>query len=511
MSSSHNLLLLPAEILLHIGQHLDRQSLYASIQTSTLLYNTYTPLLWRHITLDDASEHQVRFKALQARVDHVYDLALKTFLPSHYTLAFPRLVSLSLLNEYSFLGAQAFVKRNPTIKDLLIIDRQSLPTKEFWEAVYSQWYQPRTLTVQELNVPERAAGAFWKACSRFEILHLVLHAPPTSLPKDLSFPLVTRLNLKLDHLRSEPFPPEEQLALIKACPSLTSLCWSLDHFESPMLQFQEALAQQTWTQLTDLELRGSTHLDADMAAVMDSLAPLGRLVLSGCSFGPLTFSKLKERHFMSLEVLDVVECEGFTSAMAVEVLSRCPHLQEFRCPHIQLKDLVQEQQQDQEQHQKQEQSFACQQYLKRLDTFISKNETDPTDWTDKALERLSTLTQLEYLSLYPGQPDSECQTQIQEQQHSISNHNGSILDICLETGLDRLSSLSRLQFFGFGDSSLRMGLEEAQWIVQSWKQLKTVMGNFSSVDGYSMDQEEKVAVMFEQRGITHLKTQSNIK
>ncbi|KAG0379803.1 hypothetical protein BGX24_011662 [Mortierella sp. AD032] len=365
--------------------------------------------------------------------------------------------------------------------------------------------------IQELNVPERAAGAFWKACSRFESLRLSLHAPPASLPKGLSFPLATHLNLKLDHLRSEPFPPEEQLALIKACPSLTSLCWSLDHFESPMLQFQEALAQQTWTQLTDLELRGSTHLDADMAAVVDSLAPLRRLVLSDCSFGPLTFSKLKERHFMSLEILDVVGCEGFTSAMAMEVLSRCHRLQDFRCPHIQLKDLIQEQQQDQEQQQKQEQSFACRHYLKRLDTFVSKNETDPTDWTDKALERLSTLTQLEHLSLHPGQHDSECQPHIQEQQHSSSNRNGSILDIRLETGLDRLSSLSMLQSFGFGDSSPRMGLGEAQWMVQSWKQLKIVVGNFSSADGYSMDEKEKVAVMFEQRDITHLNIHNNAK
>ncbi|KAF9900689.1 hypothetical protein EC991_007029 [Linnemannia zychae] len=497
MPTSHNLLHLPGEILLHIGQHLDRPSLYASIQASTLLYNTYTPLLWRHITLDDASEHQVHFKALQARVDHVYDLALKTFLPSYYSLTLPRLVSLSLLNDYSFLCAPAFVRRNPTIRDLFIIDRQSLPTKEFWEAVYSQWNQPRTLTVQELNVPDRAAGAFWKACSRFETLHLSLHVPSTSLPKDLAFSQVTHLSLKLDHLRSEPFLPEEQLAFIKACPSLASLCWSLDHFESPMLQFQEALSHQTWTNLTDLELRGSTHLDADMAAVMDSLPPLRRLVLSRCSFGPLTFAKLKERHFSSLEVLDVTGCEGFTSAMAMEVLSKCPRLQGFSCPYIQLKDLVQKQ----EQHR--EKLFASHNYLRHLDTFISKDPTDPSDWTVKAMERLSTFTKLEHLSLCPGQLEPECQTQTPEPQHTTTNRNGNILEISLASGLDRLSSLSKLSFFEFGDSSSMMGREEAQWMVQSWRQLKTVVGNFSLAD------EAELAVLFEQRDITHLNIQSS--
>ncbi|KAG0302492.1 hypothetical protein BGZ97_002325 [Linnemannia gamsii] len=501
--TSSQLLLLPAEVLLHVGEHLDRRTLYAAIQTSTLLYTTFTPLLWRTITLDDSSKHQVCFEALQSRAEHVYDLSLKTFLPSYYTLAFPRLSSLSILNDYSFLCAPTFVQRNPTIKDLFIIDRQSLPTKDFWNAVYSEWLQPRSLTVQELNVTERAADAFWKACTRFETLRLSFHAPSASLPKDLAFPLVTHLDLKLDHQRTEPFFAEEQLAFIKSCPSLTSLCWSLDHFDSPMLQFQDALAHKTWAQLTDLELRGSRHLDAEMAAVMGSLPPLRRLVLSQCSFGPLTFSKLKERHFATLEVLDVVGCEEFFSAMAMDVLSRCPRLQEFSCPQIRLKDLVQS-----PQEQQQQQPFACQSHLRYLDVFISKDDTDPDDWTVRAMERLSTLTQLEQLSLSPARLEPECQIQTQNQVHVTNNRVGSGLDLCLKNGLDRLSSLSKMSFFEFGDSSPRMGMEEAQWMVQSWRQLKSVVGHFSETDDCSID---KFAVVFDQRDITYVAIQSNSK
>ncbi|KAF9544516.1 hypothetical protein EC957_011912 [Mortierella hygrophila] len=495
--TSSQLLFLPAEVLLLIGEQLDRQSLYAAIQTSTLLYTTYTPLLWRTISLDDSSERQVYFKALQSRADHVHNLSIMTFLPSYYTLSFPRLSSLSLLNDYSFLCAPTFVQRNPTIKDLFIIDRQSLPTKDFWAAVYSEWLQPRSLTVQDVNVTERAASAFWKACSRFETLRLSFHAPSASLPKDLAFPQVTHLDLKLDHQRTEPFCAEEQLAFIKACPSLTSLCWSLDHFDSPMLQFQEALSQRTWTQLNDVELRGSTHLDTEMVTVMDSLPPLKRLVLSRCSFGPLTFSELKEHHFATLEVLNVVGCERFTSAMAMEVLSKCPRLQVFSCPHIQLKDLIQLPQDEQQQ-----QPYTYQQRLRHLGTFISKGDTDPADWTIKAMERLSTFTHLEHLSLCPALLDPECHFQAQDQVHVTRNG----LDVCLTNGMDRLSGLSKLSFFEFGDSSPRMGLEEAQWMAQSWKELKTVVGNFSETEDCS---REEIAMLLKQHDVTHLTIQSN--
>ncbi|KAK5801615.1 hypothetical protein F5H01DRAFT_355947 [Linnemannia elongata] len=491
------LLLLPAEVLLHIGEHLDRHSLYAAMQTSTLLHTTYTPLLWRAISLDDSSEHQVHFKDLQSRAGHVHSLSLKTFLPSYYTLNFPRLSSLSLLNDYSFLCAPTFVQRNPTIRDLFIIDRQSLPTKDFWDAVYSEWLQPRSLTVQDLNVTERAAKAFWKACSRFEFLRLSFHVPSASLPKDLAFPLVTRLDLELDHQRTEPFSAEEQLAFIKACPNLTNLCWSLDYFDSPMLQFQEALSQKKLTQLTDIELRGSTPLDTDMAAVLDSLSPLRRLVLLKCSFGPLSFSKLKERHFATLEVL-VVRCEGFTSAMAMEVLSTSSRLQEFSCSHIQLKDFIQL-----PQEQQQQQSYACQQHLRHLEVFISKDDTDPADWTVKSMERLSTFTHLEHLSLYPDRLDPECHARAQDQVHVTS----SGLGVCLANGMDRLSSLSKLSFFKFGDSSPRMGMKEAQWMTQSWKQLNTVVGNFSGTEDCFVE----IAELLKQHDIMYLAEQSNNK
>ncbi|KAF9155855.1 hypothetical protein BG015_008326 [Linnemannia schmuckeri] len=415
------------------------------------------------------------------------------------------LSSLSFLNDYSFLCAPTFVQRNPTIRDLFIIDRQSLPTRDFWDAVYSEWHQPRSLTVQGLNVTERAATTFWKACSRFETLHLSFHAPSSSLPKDLVFPLVTHLDLKTDHQRTEPFSAEEQLAFIMACPSLTSLCWSLDQFESPMLQFYEALTQKTWTQLTDLELRSSTHLDTEMAAVVDSLPPLRRLVLSQCSFGPFTFSKLKKHHFASLEVLDVVGCDGFTSAMALEMLSRCPRLQEFSCPHIHLKDFVQSSEDRQQQKQLGHQPFACQQHLRHLNTFIYKDDNNPADWTIKAMGRLSAFTQLEHLSLCPARLDPACQPQAQDQPH-VTN---SGLEMCLENGLDRLRSLSKLAFFGFGGSSPRMGMKEVQWMVQSWKQLKIVVGNFSETEEERSIGE--IAVVFEQHNVAHLAIQSNNK
>jgi hypothetical protein len=55
-----------------------------------------------------------------------------------------------------------------------------------------------------------------------------------------------------------------------------------------------------------------------------------------------------------------------------------------------------------------------------------------------------------------------------------------------------------------------MGLEEARWMVQSWKQLKTVVGKFSLSDRHSMA-ESSLAVIFGQRGIAHMNIQYNSK
>jgi hypothetical protein len=60
---------------------------------------------------------------------------------------------------------------------------------------------------------------------------------------------------------------------------------------------------------------------------------------------------------------------------------------------------------------------------------------------------------------------------------------------------DRLDELSNPKWFSkCGDSSLRMRMEEAQWMMYSTKQLKLVVGSFSETDDCSVDE---IAVVFE--------------
>ncbi|KAF9138121.1 hypothetical protein BG015_002480 [Linnemannia schmuckeri] len=50
------------------------------------------------------------------------------------------------------------------------------------------------------------------------------------------------------------------------------------------------------------------------------------------------------------------------------------------------------------------------------------------------------------------------------------------LDLTLETGLDRLSTLTRLEVFGFEGVDFRLGKPELEWMAVNWPQLKVLRG-----------------------------------
>ncbi|KAK5801619.1 hypothetical protein F5H01DRAFT_372149 [Linnemannia elongata] len=117
--------------------------------------------------------------------------------------------------------------------------------------------------------------------------------------------------------------------------------------------------------------------------------------------------------------------------MAMEVLSICPRLQVFSYPHIPTQVYHPASSGTAKQ-----QPLTCRQHHRPLDVFIFKADGNLADWTVKGKEQLSSFNDWNII------PSAKC---------------------------------GKLSSFEFGDSSPRTVME-AQWMVQTWKKLKTVKG-----------------------------------
>ncbi|KAI8363098.1 hypothetical protein B0O80DRAFT_432707, partial [Mortierella sp. GBAus27b] len=75
--------------------------------------------------------------------------------------------------------------------------------------------------------------------------------------------------------------------------------------------------------------------------------------------------------------------------------------------------------------------------------------------------RISRLTKLKVLCVHVG---------------CIGNQNSDGMEMSLESGLDQLSGLKELEELIVSPTNTRIGLEEAQWMVEQWPKLRVVQG-----------------------------------
>ncbi|KAK3805825.1 MAG: hypothetical protein J3Q66DRAFT_445702 [Benniella sp.] len=70
----------------------------------------------------------------------------------------------------------------------------------------------------------------------------------------------------------------------------------------------------------------------------------------------------------------------------------------------------------------------------------------------------------------------------------VMNHQYECLEMSLESGLDRLEGLKRLQVLNLSLMATRIGQKEAQWMAEQWPRLRQIRGLESGADAWSARQ-----------------------
>ncbi|KAF9154760.1 hypothetical protein BG015_012085 [Linnemannia schmuckeri] len=209
------------------------------------------------------------------------------------------------------------------------------------------------LRLTDLTLPYNLAGRtqFWQHCTsirRFEFDNVNCLSYPC--PSNLIFPRLEHLQLTNMSLLTS----YEQLQLMSQCPNLTSLEWgppsstTVNHISttpsviSPA-ELSNRIAQISLSPISKvhtLTLRGSRTNDASIAKILSGCEPLRKLNVHGSGFAQESIDMLAARHFASLRVIDMGDCQFVTSPMVALILDQCPLLEVLVAPTLKVGDIM---------------------------------------------------------------------------------------------------------------------------------------------------------------------------
>jgi len=249
-----------------------------------------------------------------------------------------------------------------------------------------------------------------------------------------------------------------------------------------------------WSHIQSLTLTGSNPdyklRDHQLSQILEACAPLNKLRIPQSGFSMRSFFSL-ERHFATLDYLDIAYCGDVPSWMSQSILSSCPRLVYFHAPILLACDLVQGL--DPEAERKRTLDFSFENKLEEQGP--QEGEPDPLvhgghlardlaqgrpwvclglktlrvaivetelEWHESIFKRISTLTELRMLDLgrdygYLAIPS---------------------LDLRLKSGLGYLRSLTHLTAFYFNGTPQLMEECDLQWILDAFPNLGDITWNF---------------------------------
>lgn len=488
---------LPAEVLDLIGNYLDTD--VNSFKPLTLvcsrLYHHFSQRLWRHITVHSHTPPDF-FSMLKDRAHFVHSIRFKGRVQKeYYHIHFPGLLVFEHDNTARIItkarevcrNSADFFRLNPTIQDVIIIPQDFNLNESFWNAVFTSLQNPRLLKLgrgDAIMKPFMGGGsgrAFWRACGRFEQVDHMGRDQSRALTKDVKFDC-SRLR-RLNYTATEC--PENTLGLWKwmgSCSNLIKLHWG---GYVPIGHVRTDAESPVWPYLEDLSLGDVQGEDETMARVVFTHLPLSlkHLRVESATFGPESFGILRERVFGSLRTLSVRGCTSFTSPMVLEVLQKCPRLEELEAYCVATKDLREH-----------PGAWTCTGLRLLRVTFMSDRsrglESNENDGNDHLLfEHLSTLTQLEELDMtrYPYPHSGSW--------FSPSRETGPQLR--LDSGLDQLLTLTRLKKVMFSGIAQNMRGVDVEWMLEKWPELEVLCGEFS----WEAKTEKELSALVRGRGI----------
>ncbi|KAI8348159.1 hypothetical protein B0O80DRAFT_463852 [Mortierella sp. GBAus27b] len=245
------------------------------------------------------------------------------------------------------------------------------------------------------------------------------------------------------------------------CPNLAS--FQLENGPKDMQAFDEfydLVAAKTWSHLHTLILPWCL---VDHEAMPKLLSGINQATYFKFQLPPLLGQDsldLLQPHASSLRTIDLrgryrtLE----TCPIAQAILSSCPVLEVFCSTEIHGETIVTGK------------PWVCLKLqVLHLDIFFEANTIRDTQ--PRVMDQLSKLTRLRRLAVWADVFDG-----------FVCRAGRVPLDLRLEQGLGKLSTLRSLEIFDWGISEQRMGEQECQWMLDHWKRLKQVVGDLHSFD-----------------------------
>ncbi|KAG0222246.1 hypothetical protein BGW42_006753 [Actinomortierella wolfii] len=221
--------------------------------------------------------------------------------------------------------------------------------------------------------------------------------------------------------------------------------------------------QEYCRQIESLDLTSMVNLtDSDLAAIVKACTQesLRELLLNGSAIGQETMAAIVEHHAGSMEKLSIEQSlTPIPSASIQAVLANCTRLKEFKAGHQRWKGHVRLDAMDIIQA-----KWACQQHLETLAVCIVGCSTEALQ--NAVFEQLEQLTQLKNLDL------SEMYNETQVD----ADKRGGSLVWAVGSGMDKLASLKRIEYFWILSGHFNLGEREKEWIYQHWPNLHKSAG-----------------------------------
>lgn len=436
------------EIRIAVGRSLTRRDLVQCLQVCKDWYTSFMPLVWS-TTIVSHKQPCPTAQDFSRHCHLIRDLTYSTgswqeYQSSHcsnltaLTIIFASDSSPIKIDQYKHL--RRVVVRGDT--------PPNLASAPFWKPAH-HIHSLSTLELNMVRIDTMDSSVFWNLCTRLEALVLgyvyVLELPDKSMTFERLKTLHFRLQNKVKF--------EQQHEFFAQCPNLTSLSWCPweDRPEEGMGAFTVRLMAGTWPKLCQLQFRGTSLTDNQLACIINGMPRVELLTGFARGFGPLSLEAMRP-HFHTLRTLDIDAGSASSSSMVPELLASCLHLEDISVGIVMSEDILQGS------------PWACKHSLKAFSgRFVISRGQDRDQHQRQLFERISELRNLERLRLLiPLIMDA------------------TELDLRLGKGLEMLTTLRNLESFEFQSFGQLLTVAEVEWMIMHWRCLTRVWAMLDS-------------------------------
>ncbi|KAG0235863.1 hypothetical protein B0O80DRAFT_472927 [Mortierella sp. GBAus27b] len=418
----------------------DRQQ---CVQVCRAWHTWFAPFLWRSITIDACSPSLPSTESLLRYRHSIECLAYHGRVPEdHLSIHYPALKKLHILSTQPDPLASdhgfGIVEQHPTLTHVKL---QSTEHNPFW-VLPAGLPDLTTLSLSGIVVLSEDMDKMREMLSQLETLqlhHSLLLRYTTSLQggwrmRELTLESVSGM------------APAEQLEMVRQCSHLRRLSWGLlANHPFPIEEFAQALIANGWPELEDLQLLRSGASDQQLSLIISGMHRIVSLSIAYTELSVLARTALRP-HFRWIRELDILMVFVNNEEFIFQVMKSCPRLERLRASTVQAHLM------------KDDAPWACEGSLKVLEVCFAVSFTERAEQQRILLDRLARFRKLERLDL--------------------SSWQGSelSLEFSLEKGLTALAALRRLKELSFERTVQEMTMEDIEWMISRWKNLKVVQG-----------------------------------